>query len=81
MWAKDSQALSPSHPTGKGKAEFFTSMGFQRGPRKGVGNLFSPHGPPLFSLDGVLDGLPLRMFIELTDAPSKLARYLFRDGG
>jgi hypothetical protein len=22
--------LSPSHPTGKGKAEFFTSMGFQR---------------------------------------------------
>lgn len=22
--------LSPSHPTGKGKAEFFTAMGFQR---------------------------------------------------
>jgi len=51
------------------------------GLRKGVGSLFSPHGPPLFSLDGMLDGLPLRMFIELTDAPSKLARDLFRDGG
>jgi hypothetical protein len=59
--------LSPSHPTGKGKAEFFTSMGFQREAWEVLAdalrqmarncsvtiNMTSPHGQK-YIVDGML---------------------------
>jgi hypothetical protein len=59
--------LSPSHPTGKGKAEFFTSMGFQRDAWELLAdalrqmardcfitkNMTSPHGQK-YIVDGIL---------------------------
>jgi hypothetical protein len=59
--------LSPSHPTGKGKAEFFTAMGFQREAWEVLAdalrqimrdcpvtkNMTSPHGQK-YIVDGML---------------------------
>ena len=59
--------LSPSHPTGKGKAEFFISMGFQRDAWEVLAdalrqiardcfvtkNMTSPHGQK-YIVDGIL---------------------------